>query len=165
MKKLKNIFELIEKENIILEETIIRYNNTKGIYLNISDAFPTIFIDKTIIHDRCKYISILSEELGHHFTTSKNLTINSKTYSEKLQKNKEENKAKLWAANFIVSDEEFVQALCNCISTKCDLCDYFNMTNELLQYKIYSIILNENRYNSIRSTLFQREIPYESCAI
>lgn len=164
MKKLQELFQIIEKENIIFEETNIG-ENSKGIYIDVPGLSPAIGISKSISNNRCQYLSVLSEELGHHFTSVGNLTIRSKNYSEMLEKNKNENRAKTWAANFLISDEDFVQALCNCISTKCDLCDYFNMTDELLQYKIYSIILNENRYNRIRATLNKREIPYESCTI
>lgn len=39
-------------------------------------------------------------------------------------KNKQEHKAKSWAANFLISDDEFLQALCNCISTPCEICDF-----------------------------------------
>lgn len=165
MKKLIQLFEVIEKENILIEEIDIKYNNIKGMYLNIPDFPPTILIDKSVISNRCKFISILSEELGHHFTTLGNLPQKSKSYSERLQKNKKERQAKLWAANFLISDEDFIQALCNCISTHSDICDCFNITNEILQYKIYSIIVDEKRYSKIKDTLKRKEVPYEACCI
>ncbi len=165
MKKLKDIFEIIERENILIEERKIYYSDNKGLYINVPDIPPTIFIDKSIVNNRCQYLSILSEELGHHFTTFQNLPKKSKTYSEKLQKNKKEKQAKFWAANFLVSDEEFVQALCNCISNPCDICDFFNITDEILQLKIYSIVLDENRYKKIKDTLRKKEVAYEVCAI
>ncbi|WP_077846192.1 Zn peptidase [Clostridium puniceum] len=165
MRKLIKIFEIIEKENINIEETTIRYNDNKGIYINIRGIPPTILIDKSIINYRCKYASIISEELGHHFTTLGNLPQKSKSYSEKLQKNKKENRAKSWAANFLISDEDFVQALYNCISTPYDMCDCFNVTNEILEYKILSIIHDEVKYNNIKNNFREKEIPYETCCI
>lgn len=165
MKNLKDIFEIIDKENIIIEEVDIRFKNTSGIYLNLPNIGPVININLSIIHNRCKYLSVIAEELGHHFTTIGNLTTKSKNYSEKLQKEKKENKAKLWAAEFLISDEEFVQALYNCISTQFDMCDYFNVTNEILKFKIRSIINDEVKYNSIRSNLRQKETQYNSCCI
>lgn len=165
MKKLEELFEIIEKENIIYAETNIRYENSKGIYITIPDIPPTIGISKSIVNDRCKYLSILAEELGHHFTSIGNLTIESKNYSEKLQKAKKENKAKTWAANFLISDEDFVHALYNCISTTCDICDCFNVTNEILQYKILSIIHDEVKYNNIKENLKEKEVAYEACCI
>lgn len=150
MKKLEELFHIIEKENIIFEENNIQYENSKGVYINIPDIPPTIGISKSIVNDRCKYVSIIAEELGHHFTSIGNLTIESKNYSEKLQKAKKENKAKTWAANFLISDDDFVQALYKCISTSYDMCDCFNVTNEILQYKILSIIHDEVKYNNIK---------------
>lgn len=165
MKKLRHLFQIIERENILIEETEIKYNNTKGMYINIPGFPPTILIDKSVINDRCKFLSILSEELGHHFTTFGNLPQKSKSYSEKLQKNKKENQAKFWAANFLISDEDFVQALCNCISTPCDICDCFDITDEILQHKIYSIIIDEKRYSKIKTMLKNNEVAYEACCI
>lgn len=165
MKKLKELFQTIEKENIIFEEINIKYNNSSGIYLNIPNIPPTIGISKFLLNNRCKYISVLAEELGHHFTSLGNLTIESKNYSEKLMKNKQEHKAKSWAANFLVSDDEFLQALCNCISTSFEICDFFDITNEMLQYKIHSITVDENRYKRIRSALMKKEVSYNSCEI
>lgn len=165
MKKLKEMFKIINMENIKLEERKIIYNDMDGLYLKLPDCCPVIFIRKSILSDMKKYKSILSEELGHHFTTIGDLTIESENYQEKLYKNKKEILAKKWAANFLISDEEFEQALCNCISNNCDICDFFNITDEILRYKIYSIVLDENRYSKIKNTLMQKEVPYESCAI
>ncbi|WP_238917211.1 ImmA/IrrE family metallo-endopeptidase [Clostridium sp. YIM B02555] len=165
MKKLKKMFEIINSENIVIEEPSIIYKNLAGLYLNLPNCLPVIFIKKSLLNDARKYKSILAEELGHHFTTTGDLTIKSKNYRENLYKNKKEEIAKKWAANFLISDEEFVQALCNCISTPYDICNYFNITNEMLQYKIYSIVLDDNRYSKIKDILIQKEVPYESCAI
>lgn len=165
MRKLKELFQIIEKENIIFEEINIQYGNSKGIYFDIPGIPPTIGISKSIVNDRCKYLSVIAEEVGHYFTSVGNLTIKSENYSEKLQKNKKENKAKSWAANFLISDEDFVQALYNCISTPCDLCDSFNVTDEILRYKILSILNDEVKYNNIKHNFKKKEIPYEVCRI
>lgn len=165
MKRLKELFKIIERENIIYEETNFKSENSPGIYLNVPGMPPTIGISKSILNNRAKYLSILAEELGHHFTGFGNLTITSKNYSEKLMKNKQERRAKSWASNFLISDEEFEQALCNCISTHSDICDSFDITYEMLKYKINSIIVDENRYKRIRSALMKKEVSYNSCEI
>lgn len=77
-------------------------------------------------------------------------------------KNKQEHRAKSWATNFLVSDAEFEEALCNCISTPSDICDSFDITNEMLKYKIHSIVVDENRYKRIRSALMKKEVSYNS---
>ncbi len=165
MKKLKDLLQIIEKEDIIYEEINVRFENSLGIYLNILGLPATIGISKCILNNRCKYISVLAEELGHHFTSLGNLTIESKNYSERLMKNKQEHKAKSWAANFLISDEDFIQALYDCISTPCDMCEHFNVTNEILEYKIASIIHDEVKYSNIRKKFMLREVPYNCCTI
>lgn len=165
MNKLNTIFKIIDNENILLEETSFKHSNSKGIYFNIPGIPPTIGVDKSIIAYSYKYISILSEELGHHFTTLGDLIEDCDTYAEELLKNKKERIAKLWAADFLISDEEFVQALHNCISTIPDMAEYFTVTEEIIKYKILSITLNELKYNNIRNNFSTREIPYNSCAI
>lgn len=165
MRNLNHIFKIITKENIVLEEMNLTSLNIEGIYFKVPDFPPTIGINKTIVNDSKKYTSILGEELGHHFTTNGDLISNCKNYNEKLLRNKKEIKAKLWAANFLISDEEFVQALHNCISTIPDMAEYFTVTEEMIKCKIYSIILDEPKYTSIRNNFKKREIPYNSCAI
>ncbi|WP_365961204.1 hypothetical protein [uncultured Clostridium sp.] len=78
-------------------------------------------IDTAIVNYKAIYISLLAEELGHHFTTQGNLLEASKNYSEKLYKNKREYLARRWASNFLISDDEFVQALLSCKSSKYEM--------------------------------------------
>ena len=76
-----------------------------------------------------------------------------------------ENRAKKWAADFLMSDEELLRALMNCISNRCDLCEYFNSTDELLKYKLCSILEDENKYNDIKNKLKMHEVAYSACEI
>ncbi len=165
MKKLNTIFKIINNENILLEEINLSHNYLKGIYFNIPGVPPTIGIKESIVPYSCIYISVLAEELGHHFTTSGNLLDTSINYIDELEKNKKEKKAKLWAANFLISDDEFIQALYYCISTIYDMAEYFNVTEEIIKYKILSITLDELRYINIKNNFKNREVPYNSCCI
>ena len=56
----------------------------------------------------------------------------------------------------ISGSDEFVQALNFCISNSFDMCDYFDVPNEILQYKILSILNNEDKYNKIRNDFIKR---------
>ena len=154
--------KIIDNENIILEETNLNHTYLKGIYFSIPGVPPTIGIKQSIVSYSFIYISVLAEELGRHFTTSGNLPDDSTNYVEELEKNK---KDKLWAANFLISDEEFVQALYDCIPTIYDITEYFNVTEEMINYKISSITLNELKYINIRNNFKTHEVPYNSCAI
>lgn len=165
MKNLKDIFNIIDKENIILEDKVNLKYGIEGIYLKLPGLNPTIGVSSSIVHNSKKYISVLAEELGHHFTTMGNLTAECITYNEKLYKCKKEKKARMWAANFLISDAEFVQALYNCESNMQEMSDYFNVTEEIIKYKILSITLNELKYIDIKETFKCKEIPYYACII
>ena len=165
MTKLINIFNIIDSENIIIEEANLNNMMSKGIYFKFDNIPPIIAIEKSIISYTYMYISILAEELGHHFTTQGNLLESSKNYSEKLIKNKKETLAKKWAANFLISDEEFVQAILNCINNKYELSEKFDVTEDIINYKILSICIDENKYNDIKNKLKMHEVAYSACEI
>ncbi len=165
MSKLKKIFNIIEKENIILEDIEFVYDASKGIYFKVPNLPPTIGIHKSILSYSYLYTSVIAEELGHHFTTYGDLTCYETNYLDNVIKNKKESIAKFWAADFLISDDEFEQALHNSISTIEDMCEYFNVTKEILDYKILSIILNEKKYSAIKNSFKLHEVPYETCNI
>lgn len=165
MKKINDIFEIIEKENILYEEASLKNTHSKGIYFKVEDLPPVIAIEESIVKYTAIYISLLAEELGHHFTTQGNLLETSKDYSEKLSKNKKENIARKWAANFLLSDDDFVQALLSCISNKYEMCEYFNITYETLENKIKSILKDEEKYIKIKYMFKIHEVQYNACNI
>lgn len=153
MKNLEQIYEIIEEEGIIIEEVNLTYKYIEGIYLKLPGLPPTIGINKSICNNSKKLISVLAEELGHHFTSFGNLTTECFTYSDEIKLSKQEKKARLWAANFLISDAEFVQALNYGITSIYDLSEHFYVTEEIINYKFYSISLRESKYNSLNQTL------------
>lgn len=165
MDKLNTIFNIIYKEKIMLEEFDFNNSGVKGIYYKESNLPTIIGIDKSIANNRILYKSVLSEELGHHFTSSGNLTKESNCYCDELFKVKKENLAKKWAANFLISDEEFINALNKCISTRFEMSDYFDVTDEILQYKISSIVNDEIKYKSIIKDFKNKEVQYNACNV
>lgn len=163
MKKLEQIYKIIEEEGIIVEEVKLTYKYMEGIYLKLPELPPTIGINESICNNSKKLISVLAEELGHHFTSFGDLTAECFTYSEEIQLSKQEKKARLWAANFLISDTEFVQALSSGIMSNHALSDYFSVTEEIIKYKFQSISLCEKRFNIIKQSLL--EVGYDSCNI
>lgn len=163
MKKELDLLKLIEVEKINLDENL-HIPNILGIYINDFRINPTIGI-KSNLSSTKEYCSVLAEELGHHFKTNGNLIINIDSYAQEISKEKEENMAKLWAANFLISDDELIEALINCISNKYDICEYFNASDELLRYKLYSILEDENKFTSLKSKLKSHEVAYSACEI
>lgn len=165
MEKISDIFNVVEKENIIYEERNLSNLKSKGIYLKLDGIAPMIAIDSSIINNTTVYICILSEELGHHFTTYGNLLEPKKNYIDKLIKHKKENMARKWASNFLITDEEFIAALNKCISSKFEMAEFFDVTDELLEYKILSIVHDEDKYFKIKNEFKLKEVQYEACNI
>lgn len=163
MRKRLELLHLIEKENIILDEEL-KIQKTSGIYINTHGINPTIGISKNVSNDK-EYYSILAEELGHHFKTIGNLIKQETSYIENVLKQKEELKAKLWASNFFISDEEFIQAILDCSNNIYTLAEKFNVTEEIINYKILSICINEIRLNKVKEIISRHEVQYLSCNI
>ncbi|WP_186430914.1 ImmA/IrrE family metallo-endopeptidase [Clostridium sp. BSD9I1] len=153
MKNLEQIYEIIEEEGILLEEVNLTYKYIEGIYLKLPGLPSTIGINKSICNNSKKLLSVLAEELGHHFTSFGDLTTECFTYSDEIKLSKQEKKARLWAANFLISDEEFVQALSYDITSLYDLSEHFYVTEEIIRYKFYSISICEKKSNNINKIL------------
>lgn len=104
MNKLSKLFNLLESENINFFFANLKLIGKLGLYSN-RNGNPTIVIDQSIKYNKIKLTEILSEELGHHFTTVGDLS-NINTYQDKLKRNKSENQALKWATNFLISEDE-----------------------------------------------------------
>ena len=163
MKNLTDIYNLIEKENIILDEINFKQPNIEGIYFKVPGLSPTIGINKNIVSDTGKYISILAEELGHHFTYIGDLSAECITYTQKINKSRQEKRARIWAANYLISDKEINGAILQNIGNIYDLAIHFNVTEEIIKYKLLSIYLKEDKYNNIKLSIKDKEVTYDCC--
>ncbi|EHK2337305.1 ImmA/IrrE family metallo-endopeptidase [Clostridium perfringens] len=165
MKSLSDIYSLIEDENIALEEVYFKSPNIEGIYFKVSGMNPIIGIHKNLLTDTRKYISVLAEEIGHHFTSSGNLTSECITYSDKLNRSKQEKRARIWASNFLISDNEIIGAILQNINTLYELSLHFNVTEEIIKYKLLSIYLKEDKFRISKLMIMEDEIIYNSCSV
>ncbi|WP_124042287.1 ImmA/IrrE family metallo-endopeptidase [Clostridium perfringens] len=165
MKSLSDIYKLIEDENIELEEVCFKSSNVEGIYFKVSGINPIIGIHSKLLNDTRKYISILAEEIGHHFTSSGDLTSECITYSDKINRSKQEKKARMWAANYLISDKEIIGALLHISGTLSGLALHFNVTEEIIKYKLLSIYLKEDKFRISKLMIMEDEIIYNSCSV
>lgn len=165
MKNLSDIYSLIKDESIELEEVYFKSPSIGGIYFKVSGMNPIIGIHKNLLTDTRKYISVLAEELGHHFTSSGNLTSECITYSDKLNRSKQEKKARIWAANFLISDNEIIGAILQNVNTIYGLSLHFNVTEEIIKYKLLSIYLKEDKFRISKLMIMEDEIIYNSCSV
>lgn len=165
MRSLNDIYSLIDDESIMLEEVNFKSKSIEGIYFKASDLYPIIGINKNLINNSKKYISVLAEELGHHFTSIGNLVSECITYREKLNKSKQEKRARIWAANFLISDKEIIRAILQNINTLYGLSLHFNVTEEIIKYKLLSIYLKEDKFRISKLMIMEDEIIYNSCSV
>ncbi|MGU8467684.1 ImmA/IrrE family metallo-endopeptidase [Clostridium perfringens] len=165
MKSLVDIYNLINDEDIILEEVNFKSPSIEGIYFKVSGMNPIIGIHKNLLTDTKIYISVLAEELGHHFTSSGNLTSECITYSDKLNISKQEKRARIWASNFLISDNEIIGAILQNINTIYGLSLHFNVTEEIIKYKLLSIYLKEDKFRISKLMIMEDEIIYNSCSV
>lgn len=164
MKDIFDLFNIINKEKIIFEEVNFK-NNIDGIYYKDYDLDPIIGINNKIVSKHYKYKSILAEELGHHFTTVGDLTAECITYSDKIFRSKQELKAKRWAANYLITDYEFKEALLYPNNNINSLAEYFDVTEELIHIKIMNIKINDKTYIDFKNIFKNNYFKYDSCNI
>ncbi|MDK0978073.1 ImmA/IrrE family metallo-endopeptidase [Clostridium perfringens] len=82
-----------------------------------------IFINETS-SEKTKYC-ILAEEIGHYFTSYGNIINLSDTKNIH-----QENKARIWAYEKLISPDALVEALNNGLNTTEEIIEYFNITKE-----------------------------------
>ncbi|MBS6063739.1 MAG: hypothetical protein KH972_07710 [Peptostreptococcaceae bacterium] len=95
-----SLLDEIEKNNIILIEDDIPFENLKGLYFD-----NNIIIDKKIIKEN-ETNCILAEELGHYFTSTGNILMNNT-----LEDIKQEKKARDWAVSRLITLDDLIEAI------------------------------------------------------
>lgn len=117
---------LIEAEGIGLKikERSLKYN-FKGLYKN-----RKIFIDKGLYTDKEK-TCILSEEIGHHYTSHGNIIDQSD-----IRNRKQEKRARNYAYESLIGIVELVNAFEAGIRGRYELAEYLNVTEEFLEHSI-----------------------------
>ncbi len=100
MTKLDMLYNLANKHNIQIHFFDLTATGCLGLNIEKENMPSMIFLDISLKKDKNKHIEVLAEELGHYFTTVGISVGNIKTYSDKLELNKVENKADKWATNF-----------------------------------------------------------------
>ena len=110
MDKLDKLYELCEENGIVLE-TATLMPSLLGLYTKMEGYPPIITLNKIILGDKKKTLEVLSEELGHHFTTDGNFVGVLTHYTDRVNLDTMELKALKWACNFLIPDSELVEKL------------------------------------------------------
>ena len=142
MNKLDKLFQLCEDEDIKVEYITFE-SPILGLYVKYIDTYPVILLDKSILHDRVKTMEVLSEEVGHFYTTTGNYTTKLLHYRNRLCLNSMELKAAKWACNYLISDDELIE--CALKTTQLyELSEMLDVPYCMLLHKIKFLSLEKN---------------------
>jgi Zn-dependent peptidase ImmA (M78 family) len=132
---MEKMLDLAYKENILVEKFDFA-PPLRGIYMCQPDSRPIIGLDvklNSVVEER----SIMAEELGHHFT-SVGYCVNRQfyNYSTRLHISKIEYKALRWAANYLISDDDLLDAFKDGIDGISSLAEYFMVVPEIVRLRV-----------------------------
>ncbi|MGX4600426.1 ImmA/IrrE family metallo-endopeptidase [Faecalimicrobium sp. JNUCC 81] len=108
MNKLEKLFELARNEKINIHWMGLKEIGCLGLTIEKEGLPNMIFLDSSLKKNNYKLIEVLAEELGHHFTSCGNSINSIKTYKDKLDIARCENKATRWASFTLVSEEDII---------------------------------------------------------
>lgn len=134
---IEEIYSLIEKEGILIEWW--NFNPPlEAIYWAHPNLPPIIGLSHQLSGKPIAYLKcVLAEELGHHYTTvGYKLPKTFFHYQDRIEISRTEYKALKWAANFLIPKKELVCALKKGIKTIWDLADYFEVTEEMINFRL-----------------------------
>ena len=150
--KLKNLFDLIEKENIIVE--YVDFSSTiQGIYYKADGCLPIIGINENIVSNKKLFACVLAEELGHHFTSVGDSPAECYSLADKMNLSRTELTALKWAAEYLLPLDEIVDAIKKGIENIEELSDFLGVTGEFLLER-FKFIAKKQPYIKIQKNLF-----------
>lgn len=136
MFRLNQLLQIIKAENILLEYSDI-VPSIQGTFYMLDDL-KIIIINNNIVDNSALHKSVIAEELGHYYTsTRKNIPYQSTSYSEQISIDKEELRALRWAADFLMPTDELIEDINSVgFSSYDDLCEIYDVTPQLAKTKI-----------------------------
>lgn len=151
---MQTLINLAEKHKVIIDEYPLG-EELRAIYLKIRELEnPIIFLNKNLSYCSPETRCVLSEEIGHYFTTIGNAIYQHKNYSDALKVNKIEKAALRWAGNFLIPNIELYQVLQYGQPSIYELANIFNVTEEFMRTRLQTFI--EEGYALRHGTLYQR---------
>jgi Zn-dependent peptidase ImmA (M78 family) len=105
----------------------------KGLYCEGYDIYPVIALNKQNIVDSKEETCIVAEELGHYYTSSGDLLDEA---ADMTLVRKQEEKARRWAANRIISLNDIIKAYEYGSRTQQEFAEYLDTTEDFLCWAI-----------------------------
>lgn len=108
-----------------------------GIYVAIPGYYPIIGISSRLFECSPRFRCVLAEELGHHFTTIEdNLPRQFFHYRDRLSVSRAEYRALRWAAEYLIPQKQLDKALKDGSDTLWDLAELFDVTEEMMEFRM-----------------------------
>lgn len=122
-------------------------NEIKGYHFS-TKAIDLIGINETIVNNKKLYNDVLSEELGHYFTSVGDfIPLTDNSYSDDIKYFKSENKALKWAVNFTIDTEKLLLLIDNYDAiNKYEISEYFDVSEDFVMMKFYYMSKVKNSY-------------------
>lgn len=109
----------------------------RGIYWCPDGIRPAIGLDHSLERNRRELRCVLSEEVGHHYTTGGNcLTKTFYSFRDRIQTSIEERRAMEWAATYLIPETQLIKAFKKNITTVWELAEYFDVTEEMVNFRL-----------------------------
>lgn len=132
---MEKMLQLACEKNIIVEKFDLK-SPLKAIYMHQHGCPPIIGLSNEI-NNVAEERSFMAEELGHHFTTVGDCIAKEfYHYSARLAISKTEYKALRWAALYLISDDDLLDALREGIDTQNYLAEHFMVTPEIINLRL-----------------------------
>ena len=150
MGTLEKLFQIASDEGIIIDYTDKLPRGLEGLHLHLEGIGHIISILYYIKYDKNKFIEVLSEELGHYFTSVGDNLININSYRDYLKVCKCEKQALNWSVNTIISNNDLKQAFKNNCASYYDIADFLSVPEKLVIEKFkYLASKNNTGYISL----------------
>lgn len=130
------MMEIAETNGINVEYHSFR-KPVLGLYTHIPYMPPVIGLDTMLNANRRLQRCVMAEELGHHFTSSGE-RIAKRHYStqDRLSIDKTEYKALRWAANYLIPENDLLDALKEGLYEVWELADHFEVTEDMMRFRM-----------------------------
>lgn len=146
MDTLEKLFQIASDEGIIIDYTDELPKGLEGMHIHLEGIGHIISILYNVKEDRDMFIEVLSEELGHYFTSVGDNLININNYRDYLKVCKCERQALNWSVNAIISNHDLEHAFKNNCASYFDIAEFLNIPEKLVREKFKYLASKYNGY-------------------
>ncbi|MGL5749303.1 MAG: hypothetical protein ACRCXT_02160 [Paraclostridium sp.] len=137
MDKIERMYEYCRVNDIQVDMASLD-PSTLGVYVQTGYNTCIIGLNKAILKNRYVHMDVLGEELGHYNTTCGNFVGVLERSCDRISLNKMERKASKWSCNYLIDDDDLINAIKCCCSTW-EMAEYLDVPEHILKFKLDEI--------------------------